>query len=250
MASYNQVPEVQSGFDNSTAASPQEPGFRIFHTTSLHVAHFGHSSNSPALICTECSKTFKTNDELRKHGAKERHDPYGCVCGTKFTRLDALNRHITTQSPNTPQYPCEYCYDRQGESGFNRLDHLAQHLKNYHRIETADKLLQSKPNESRVPVATTMATVPMPFATSGPGIFTPLIPTYPGAGIGCPAWGSNEYFGFDEHQAMMNPYDVGSYPIVQNNPDPTMQQFQQDGRFGFMQGHEYAENGTLTLLDE
>ncbi|XXH01936.1 hypothetical protein Hte_008299 [Hypoxylon texense] len=78
---------------------------------------------------------------LRKHGSR-KHKPYGCVCGTKFTRLDALNRHITSQSSHMPQFPCDYCYNRQGENAFRRYDDLVQHLKGYHKIETADKLLR------------------------------------------------------------------------------------------------------------
>ncbi|KAI1456468.1 hypothetical protein F4805DRAFT_458675 [Annulohypoxylon moriforme] len=47
---------------------------------------------------------------------------FACICGTKFSRQDALKRHIREQSDKARTYLCDIC----GE-GFKRLYHLRQH---------------------------------------------------------------------------------------------------------------------------
>ncbi|KAI1484776.1 hypothetical protein F5X96DRAFT_662900 [Biscogniauxia mediterranea] len=61
------------------------------------------------------------------------------MCGANFTRPDALRRHIACKSKSvTPQYPCRFCDRHLKDKAFPRRDHLAQHLKVYHRIENKD----------------------------------------------------------------------------------------------------------------
>ncbi|KAI1659463.1 hypothetical protein F4813DRAFT_353055 [Daldinia decipiens] len=162
-------------------------------------SHFPYASAIGALTCVDstCYKTFGTNEQLRKHGEKEGHNAYGCICGTTFTRLDALNRHISSKSRNAAQYLCEYCYAYQGENAFSRRDHLTQHLKVYHRIDTADKLGQHKLRRSK------KATV-----APGPQASMPLMPPYPCPVLGCPKMGYDGYLrnvDLDEHVVMMHP---------------------------------------------
>ncbi|KAI1389244.1 uncharacterized protein F4822DRAFT_273627 [Hypoxylon trugodes] len=68
-----------------------------------------------------------------------------CICGTRFTRLDALNRHIATKSTGAPQFLFNY-----REKGFRRRDHLTQHEdrcprncdNNHHLGSTTDSSIE------------------------------------------------------------------------------------------------------------
>lgn len=114
--------------------------------------------------------------------------------------MDALNRHITTQSSNMPQFPCDYCYDRQGERAFRRYDDLIQHLKGHHKIETANKLLRSQTNE----------------AAEGQGMGGVQQPLFECFFPGCNKWGPNGYLrqvDLDEHQDMMHPIELSGFDI-------------------------------------
>jgi hypothetical protein len=64
-----------------------------------------------------------------------------CLCGTSFSRTDALHRHIRTASRRdtigrSGQFPCLLCDNRRGSNSFSRRDHLRQHLgeKGYHKM--------------------------------------------------------------------------------------------------------------------
>ncbi|KAI1213746.1 uncharacterized protein F4807DRAFT_456293 [Annulohypoxylon truncatum] len=259
MDGYNQVPYFQpgatlpanddyAGDEMSTLASDTTYGFQpmaiapplpVAPLQELGEGRVGFTTHPlharfPGLACTDCSKTFETNNGLRKHGEQQGHSPYGCICGAKYTRLDALNRHITDKSPNAPKYPCEYCYDRQGDNGFARRDHLIQHLKNFHRIVTADKLLQRNPVESRTAPVTGSAWTST--AANADLVFsTPITPNYSGMGFGYSAWGSTGLFNPGRYQATMDPSNIEDYPSgIQQNQDPMMQQFQQTDMSGFM----------------
>ncbi|OTB01347.1 hypothetical protein M426DRAFT_220079 [Hypoxylon sp. CI-4A] len=184
------------------------------------------------LACVECPITFETNDQLRKHGEQMKHHPYGCTCGRNFTRLDALNRHITSEALNAPQFPCEYCYARQGENGFRRRDHLVQHLKHYHKIETADKILHRKPAESEGAFPEAVGT--------GPQVPAPFTALYSAADTGYFPWGGAGPVGFGAQEPVMNLYDVQySAPIQQDYvPVPELQvqdiqQYLQNGDMEF-----------------
>lgn len=88
--------------------------------------------------CPECRETFESTDgcALFKHIAASSHTCYVCLCGTRFTRADALNRHIASKSTDSgmPKYPCHRCKRHQGKNGFRRQDHLIQHLRGYHKV--------------------------------------------------------------------------------------------------------------------
>jgi len=67
-----------------------------------------------------------------------QHRPYGCECGSLFSRLDVLNRHLKSFGTDLPGYPCHFCRRHRGENGFRRQDHLLQHMRNYHHHEIGD----------------------------------------------------------------------------------------------------------------
>ncbi|KAI1454038.1 hypothetical protein F4805DRAFT_477860 [Annulohypoxylon moriforme] len=225
--SFNAAFQVQPTFNHTRAAPPlglREPGTRGIPTST------GTENAGCAQVCFECLGQYKTNEELRKHGVREGHDPYACACGSKFSRLDALNRHITTKSPHAPKYPCEYCYDHQGRNGFYRHDHLVNHLRNYHRIAAADKIPQGRPGRRRAPTNPVQATTPVPR----PAPSMPLAPTFPDTMMNHPAWGPGGLIGFGHQQAMTDPYDMNIHPTLGQDQDPMMQQFQQNDMPGFM----------------
>ncbi|KAI1376846.1 hypothetical protein F4677DRAFT_445168 [Hypoxylon crocopeplum] len=216
MANYNQVPEL-----------------------SLHQADnnaFGNAATN--LAAGEMIPPLSV--ELRKHGQSEGHSPYGCTCGTKFTRLDALNRHITTHY-DAPQYPCGYCYARRGEKGFPRRDNLVQHLKGFHGIDTADKLVRHEPESRRT------------TTTPASGHLESLVlslPPFPCPMLGCTKMGVDGYLrmvDLDEHLAMMHhPYPIQDNAYLQELQVPIqssqleeqsyqapMQPYQPEGQSGF-----------------
>ncbi|KAI0479963.1 hypothetical protein F4859DRAFT_477902 [Xylaria cf. heliscus] len=60
--------------------------------------------------------------------------PPVCHCGTNFTRLSSLERHVQSNTGQlSPNYPCPECSTYQGKNGFVRKDHLKQHLRGVHQ---------------------------------------------------------------------------------------------------------------------
>ncbi|KAI0381645.1 hypothetical protein F5Y04DRAFT_288477 [Hypomontagnella monticulosa] len=134
------------------------------------------------------------------HGKVGNHDSYCCACGKSYTRVDALRRHIKSQSNATPLYPCGYCYEHQGEKGFRRIDNLIQHLEGYHKIKNPEKL-----NKLRAEAAAR--------ATAGVSDTpAPCLPQFPCPSPGCDKVGMNGFCRqahLDEHWSWMHaPLDM------------------------------------------
>jgi hypothetical protein len=111
---------------------------RDAHERTPHVAGHGRTLTSTLNDCVECEETFPSKANLLRHAKEAQHQPYGCECGSLFSRLDVLNRHLESFSSNDPKYPCTYCKLHRGPNGFRRLDHLKQHIRNYHHLEMED----------------------------------------------------------------------------------------------------------------
>ncbi|KAI1126554.1 hypothetical protein F5Y10DRAFT_210519 [Nemania abortiva] len=56
-----------------------------------------------------------------------------CVCGGTFSRSDSLERHIASKNKVAKVY-CSLCEHDETAKSFSRLDHLAQHLRTFHKI--------------------------------------------------------------------------------------------------------------------
>ncbi|OTB04525.1 hypothetical protein M426DRAFT_11419 [Hypoxylon sp. CI-4A] len=84
------------------------------------------------LYCVNCQTSFETRKELRRHAREEQHNVIGCLCGKTFSRPDALIRHCDKKDR---KFPCTFCKRHRDEDSFHRQDHLAQHLRGYHKLE-------------------------------------------------------------------------------------------------------------------
>lgn len=88
-------------------------------------------------ICLDCSQSFNNLYQLNGHATSTGHSPYLCYfagCDARFSRHDALERHVTKHKEPRRRYECPHCYRHDGEKAFRRRDHLVQHLRGYHNI--------------------------------------------------------------------------------------------------------------------
>ncbi|KAI1873467.1 hypothetical protein JX265_005089 [Neoarthrinium moseri] len=53
-------------------------------------------------------------------------------------RLDVLHRHIDSYANAMPKFPCSFCKLHRGRRGFQRRDHLVQHLRGYHKFDSEE----------------------------------------------------------------------------------------------------------------
>lgn len=88
--------------------------------------------------CGECGESFQGQGPYAfgRHLRKSSHRGVICLCGSRFTRPSALDRHIGLYSEHTPRHRCPRpgCKNhRRGKIGFARKDHLVQHLRGYHK---------------------------------------------------------------------------------------------------------------------
>jgi hypothetical protein len=125
-------------------------GERAAHETTPH--NSGHKRIHPEHPhhCFECNQNLSSKAELLRHAKVQQHKPYACDCGTSFSRIDVLNRHLKSFSTDVPPHPCTFCRRHRGMNGFRRLDHLVQHQRQYHHhdIDTADPNLGENPATS------------------------------------------------------------------------------------------------------
>ncbi|KAF2965064.1 hypothetical protein GQX73_g8524 [Xylaria multiplex] len=161
-------------------------------------------------VCIICHTRCPNNAALRKHGEKEDHRSYGCVCGETFKRPDALGRHIASKN-NVNKFPCPLC--EQVPRAFSRADHRLQHLRTFHKIpagripeDFGSNFLHSRPaTESIVSRQST--------------------PQYPCLIPGCMMTGESAYLhqiDFDEHMALMHSAPQNDMLALQGvvNPAP------------------------------
>ncbi|TRX88198.1 hypothetical protein FHL15_010887 [Xylaria flabelliformis] len=91
--------------------------------------------------CFGCLRVFRNNSKLLDHGKAADHHPYACFCGKTFSRLFSVTRHLSSREVASvagsagPRHPCPLCTKYDGEYGFNRRDHLRQHLRVFHKLD-------------------------------------------------------------------------------------------------------------------
>jgi hypothetical protein len=119
------------GCDQTFIASSE----RDAHERRPHTAGHGRIATETPFDCFECSAPLHSKAALRRHAKEMQHQPYACECGSQFSRLDVLNRHLESFDTREPEFPCKYCKLHRGADGFRRKDHLMQHIRNYHHHE-------------------------------------------------------------------------------------------------------------------
>ncbi len=107
---------------------------RDAHQKTPHVSGHGRMAVDNPNDCVECGVSLLTKADLLRHAKEYPPQPYACDCGSAFSRLYVLNRHLRAFNFNTPQYPCKYYKRHRGQDGFRRLDHLRQHIRNHHHM--------------------------------------------------------------------------------------------------------------------
>ncbi|KAI0444087.1 hypothetical protein F4803DRAFT_549484 [Xylaria telfairii] len=122
----------------------QVPGSEFLENPAAYApvqATHGRDELPTPFTCIECRIPFRNNTKLLEHGKETGHRPYACYCGKRFSRLYTFTRHLGSgaAAPATGgvggKHPCPLCTKYDGEKGFNRRDHLLQHLRVRHKIE-------------------------------------------------------------------------------------------------------------------
>ncbi|RYP78449.1 hypothetical protein DL771_000634 [Monosporascus sp. 5C6A] len=129
----SQVPRLAGPRSEAFLEVPEEP-------PPVQAAH-GRVGHLTPFACVKCFTTFRDNSELLKHGKDTDHHPYACHCGKDFSRLDSLKRHLKSRAAGSEtckwkaKHSCPFCTKYDGEKGFDRRDHLLQHLRGRHHFE-------------------------------------------------------------------------------------------------------------------
>lgn len=95
-----------------------------------------HERVGSAGTCMECFQTFRADTYLNFHATSESHTAFMCKCGKGYTRLDVLSRHLDSYRPELPKFKCPHCKSNSGGKSFKRKDHLTQHIRGFHSIDT------------------------------------------------------------------------------------------------------------------
>lgn len=108
------------------------------HSTPASIPEHAAVITEAGHVCIECGSVKKTKSDLDFHGTTQRHSPFACTCGRRFSRSDVLTRHLKTKNNTQPQHPCPYCKRHRGKSAFHRRDHLKQHIVEYHKFDNEE----------------------------------------------------------------------------------------------------------------
>ncbi|XDG03612.1 hypothetical protein ABKA04_003227 [Annulohypoxylon sp. FPYF3050] len=194
--------------------------------------------------------------QLSGEGLRIRNATSTCICGSRFSRLDALTRHIKSKSNDIPKYPCNDCDRHQGMNGFHRRDHLVQHQKC-----CPGRRVGNEPHDQRavlIPIAATPGPLMPMNGNTVPSTQVPQIPPYPCTILGCDKVGENGYLrpqDLAEHQfwvhSVLNMND-DTMPL----PATGMQSFQPDNNqvypgygLDFSQAYQHGGTSQLSQLD-
>ncbi|KAI0424644.1 hypothetical protein F5Y09DRAFT_134029 [Xylaria sp. FL1042] len=155
-------------------------------------------------VCITCHTPCRNDAALRKHGEKEHHHPYGCVCGNIFSRPDVLQRHIASKNKVT-RFACRICEHDETLKAFARADHLSQHLRTFHKIPAGI-------------IPEYFGANPSQHDHSEDVMHPHLLPEFPCLIPGCPRTGDLAYLrqvDLDEHMAYMHYAPQNNMPIQQ-----------------------------------
>ncbi|KAI1214391.1 uncharacterized protein F4807DRAFT_456028 [Annulohypoxylon truncatum] len=203
MAANRRVPDVDFGNDPNDASASQRAALQ---NTQPIIYPFPQLSG-------EGTTAFHTNDTACPSPR--------CMCGAKFSRSDALARHIKAKSNGIPEHPCNNCDRYQGMNGFHRRDHLVQHMR-YCR----GRNVENEPRDHRAePLPAAMVPGPsMPMNEDA--IPSDQLPPFACTDPECDKWGMNGYLRLQdliEHQGWAHPFmsqAQGSMPQFEGNMQP------------------------------
>jgi hypothetical protein len=127
-----------TGIDNEPVTWSMLPPIQTRSETSRgpHTTGHGRIATATRFDCAECSRSLRSKAGLLLHAMETQHQPYACECGSRFSRLDVLNRHLESIDTREPKFPCKYCKLHRGADGFWREDNLMQHMRNYQSVPT------------------------------------------------------------------------------------------------------------------
>lgn len=94
--------------------------------------------------CLQCLQSFDTKTQLNRHKKDSKHAAFKCKCGATFGRDAELVRHLGPYRSKNPAFPCSLCTRHRGKDGFWRKDHLAQHIRTYHRITSENTSVEDR----------------------------------------------------------------------------------------------------------
>lgn len=112
------------------------------------VSH-GRVGNDNAHQCASCHYMADSKNGLEIHAKESRHPAFSCFCGSSFTRLCSLNRHINDKA-GPGVFTCDWC----DEKAYHRQDKLHDHLKSFHKFSSrALDLIKSQSHQRRSQIA-------------------------------------------------------------------------------------------------
>ncbi|KAF5876979.1 putative zinc finger x-linked protein [Botrytis fragariae] len=101
--------------------------------------HLKRCHGAKRLACHQCEDLFENTVRLDSHARRSGHSAYICRypdCESTAGRISDLIRHQACHKKDAPRHPCPHCRTYRGNNGFKRKDHLRQHIRNYHKIES------------------------------------------------------------------------------------------------------------------
>ncbi|KAG0652852.1 hypothetical protein D0Z07_0037 [Hyphodiscus hymeniophilus] len=105
-----------------------------FHTSGTMASQLGAN-----IRVTATNVLFATRSMPRKSMRKLVTNVFGLsqpMGSSHGMRIDVLKRHKLQHSSAQQRYSCTHCKKWRAPNGFVRKDHLTQHLRNYHHIDT------------------------------------------------------------------------------------------------------------------
>lgn len=99
-------------------------------------------------VCKVCQRWFTTSYELEAHARSKSHATYTCDklgCSRKYCRRDSYVRHMASHH-NSPKYQCSICM----EKSFKRRDHLLQHIRSAHMVNTPQLPTCKRPKQMQL----------------------------------------------------------------------------------------------------